>query len=446
MKNLIRRKFLAAVVALFALALASAACAVPVPTTQAAGKAVFTISDAAANMGAITSVTVTIDSVEVHEQGGAWATVSSSARTFDLMKLRASGTAQLLAETDLKAGSYDQLRLNVSRVVVSDASGEHEAKLPSNKLQMKGDLQVKADATATADFDFIADRSLHLTGEGRYIMAPVVQLETRAEATAEVQADSSVRVSAGRTTTDVEVGMDVDGNMDAGLGIALDAVLSVNGSGKVVQSKGQRVVTGTIKSVDAASGLVTITTNAGADVALHLAGDIPVKVNGTVKSASELAASQGSVVMAQFNAETGALTKIAVGSDAAARTESGAQVKIDSAITVAPAPRTPAPPATATPTSTPPATPAQARTATTATVQGTLKAVNLLAGTVTIAVQGGADVVLNLGQQTAIQANGSSSAPATLPAFLGSQASAEYDIQARTASRLQLTSQRTLLR
>lgn len=196
------------------------------------GRVVFTVTDAAADMSAVTSVMVTVDSVSVHSATEGWITVSSESRTFDLLKLKAEGSHELLADVNLKEETYQQLRLNILKVVVTDAEGEHEAKLPSGELKIVGDLEVKANSTSTASFDFIADESLHMTGNGEYILAPVVQLETKEDAEVEVKADKKVEVKGGKVKTNVKVGMDAEGNVGVGLGIPAKAALSI-GQGKI---------------------------------------------------------------------------------------------------------------------------------------------------------------------------------------------------------------------
>lgn len=201
-------------------------------TEEQEGRAVFTITDAAADMGTVTSVMVTVDSVRVHSETEGWVTVSSQAQTFDLLKLKAEGSQELLADVTLKEGTYQQLRLDIGKVIVVDDKGEHEAKLPSGELKIVGDLEVKANSTSTATFDFIADESLHVTGNGEYILAPVVQLETQTDAEVEVKADQKVEIKAGKVKTNVKVGMDADGNVGVGLGIPAKAKVSI-GQGKV---------------------------------------------------------------------------------------------------------------------------------------------------------------------------------------------------------------------
>ncbi len=205
---------------------------------KGSGRAVFTITDAAAEMGSVSSVKVTVDKVSVHSAAKGWVAVSSTPKTYDLMQLKAESKNELLADAKLEAGTYEQVRLDVSKVVVTDASGEHEAKLPSGELRIVGNLEVKANATSTATFDFIADESLHVTGNGKFIMAPVVKLETRENADVELQSGNKVVIKGGNVKTDVKVGMGLDGKVGVGIKIPADAELDLDSLG-VLKIKGK---------------------------------------------------------------------------------------------------------------------------------------------------------------------------------------------------------------
>lgn len=197
------------------------------------GRAVFAITDAAANMGAVTSVMVTVDGVKVHSETKGWITVSSTQKTYDLLKLKAEGKQELLADAQLDEGTYNQIRLDISKVVVTDAQGSHDAKLPSGELKINGNLVVGANSTSTANLDFIADESLHVTGNGKYIMAPVVQVETRENAYVEVKANNKVEIKSGKVKTNAKVGMDLNGNVGVGVKVPADVDISIDAAGAI---------------------------------------------------------------------------------------------------------------------------------------------------------------------------------------------------------------------
>ncbi|MBI2578949.1 MAG: DUF4382 domain-containing protein [Candidatus Aenigmarchaeota archaeon] len=200
----------------------------------AKGSVFFTMADAAADMGAVSSVVVTVDSVRAHSNTQGWITVSSETRTYDLMQLKAQSNQVLLAEAQLDPGTYQQVRLDVSKVVVTDAGGEHEARLPSGELKIVGQLIVEANKTSSVTFDFIADESLHVTGNGQYVFAPVVQLTTRHSADVDVRNTNNVQIRSGTVDTDTKVGMDINGNVGVGVKIDPNVVINVGADGKVI--------------------------------------------------------------------------------------------------------------------------------------------------------------------------------------------------------------------
>lgn len=369
-----------------------------VGTSPAKGEAVFAVSDAAADMGAVSDIELTIDGLRIRSEAGAWTTVNTGQQTFMLLDLRDRAAAELLARASLAAGSYDRLELQVSKAVVTDASGRHEAKIPGNKLQLEGEMEVQAGATATANFDFLADKSLHMTGNGQYIFAPVVLLETRRGVAVEVQANNEVKVTGGSISTRLETGMDVHGNVDAGLRIAPDAVLSLSASGTIVQTGGQALVSGTIKAVDITKGTVTILTQGGTEVTLSLANNTGIKVDGSAATAADLDDHVGARVNVEYNAATNAAASMAIGASAAARSEVGSNLN----------------------------------------VSGTIKSVDSARGSITLLTDAGIEVVLRTSQQSNISLDGSLlSGLLGLQSQVGANVEADYDARTGTITRLQ---------
>lgn len=215
------------------LSIALLACT-QAPGTQTAqeGRAVFTITDAAADMGTVSEVRVVVDEVRVHSESQGWITVTSDSQEFDLLELKAQGSQALLADASLAPDTYNQMRLDISQVTVVDDRGENEAKLPSGELKLQGELVVEENSTSTATFDFIADESLHVAGNGQYMMAPVVQVTTRTDAQVDASSRSNVEISGGNIVTDVKLGMGTDGNMAVGIQIPAAANINI-GSGVI---------------------------------------------------------------------------------------------------------------------------------------------------------------------------------------------------------------------
>jgi len=201
--------------------------------SQDGGRMVFAITDAAVQTGSISKIMVTVDSIEAHSTTRGWITVSSSAKTFDLLELKAQNKLEIMSDATVDTGNYDQVRMQISKVVVVDSQGEHEAKLPSNELKINTDLEVNQDKTATATFDFIVDESLHVTGNGKYILAPVIQLETRSDADVNLESDNEVKIQGGSVNSNKKVGMDAAGNVDVGLRVPSNARLDIDTDGKI---------------------------------------------------------------------------------------------------------------------------------------------------------------------------------------------------------------------
>lgn len=224
-----------------ALVLLVAGCLGPSQPPQGKGRVVVTMADAAADMGAVSSVKVTVDSVSVQSASAGWVTLNATPKTYDLLELKSSGQEALLAEARLDPGKYEQMRLKISKVVVTDANGTHEAKLPSGDLKIVGGFTVGPNSTSTATFDFVADESLHVTGNGQYILAPVIRVVTRENASAQVGSDGRVTISGGQIKVDLKVGMDEKGNLGTNLRIPADASVKIENGVIVVTPPGLNV-------------------------------------------------------------------------------------------------------------------------------------------------------------------------------------------------------------
>ena len=203
------------------------------------GKIVVTITDAAADINSVSSILVTIDNIEAHSSAKGWVTLSSDAKTYDLLELKSEDKAALLAEADVEEDSYDQIRLDISKVIVVDENGPNEAKLPSGEFKINTGLDVNKNEISTVNFDFKADESLHITGNGKYILAPVAEVETKNNAQVDIRSDNDVEISGGQTISKTKVGMDIDGNVGINIKVPASAKLSIDGSLIKIESDGE---------------------------------------------------------------------------------------------------------------------------------------------------------------------------------------------------------------
>lgn len=205
------------------------------------GQAVFSVTDAAMSIRNVNEVMLTVDKVEVQGAALGWVAVSNDTKRYNLLALNASGKAQVLANASLAAGKYQQVRLHVSDAAVSEKSGAvKHAKLPSGELKIVGGFTVATDTSASITFDFMADKSLHLTGQGQYIFAPVVKTEMRSDAQVVVAADGSVSVNGGNVEARTNAGMDIDGTVKANFVLDANSNLELVGGLIRLKAKGQR--------------------------------------------------------------------------------------------------------------------------------------------------------------------------------------------------------------
>lgn len=197
------------------------------------GRAVFSMTDAAADMGSVQKVNVTIDSVDAYSETNGWVRVNSQRREYDWLELKSQSKTVVLADAQLEEGSYSQVRMNVSKVTVTDANGVHEAKTPTREWVFDGQFTVESNTTSSAHFDFQADESVHVANDSSYVVAPVTVVETRDNASVNVQSSDRVIISGGSVRTSQTVGMDISGNIGVGIRIPVDAVIDVGITGLV---------------------------------------------------------------------------------------------------------------------------------------------------------------------------------------------------------------------
>lgn len=195
----------------------------------AQGQVIFSVTDAAANMESISQVNMKISKVEMHSLAGGWVTVSTAPRSYDLLELRDSSESKVLADIRTKAGTYDQVRLWVDSVAVTNKNGSVKtAKLPANEVTIASKVVVNENKTTSVNFDFLADKSLYATDKGEYIFAPVVKTESKSNATVSIGADGVVNIVGGTVDSSNSFGMDIDGAVRLDFMIDTERDLEIN--------------------------------------------------------------------------------------------------------------------------------------------------------------------------------------------------------------------------
>ena len=118
------------------------------------------------------------DTVSISDSGG-WQILSTTAKTYDLLALQ-NGVFTTIGEGTLPAGTYSQIRLKLgagSTVVVDGTT--YPLKVPSGMqsgLKLNGTFVVPAGGNTDVGLDFDASRSLHQTGNGQWMLKPVVRV------------------------------------------------------------------------------------------------------------------------------------------------------------------------------------------------------------------------------------------------------------------------------
>jgi hypothetical protein len=144
------------------------------------------------------AVLVTFSDVSAHRPGGegdGWAKVAfadaATTRTCDLKKLE--GAQDLLGVGTLTAGHYTQVRLTVTsaRIFFANAStsttpcaatiaapegASASLTIPSGEIKLNREFDVPEGGSTTMTLDFKGDASINQTGNGTYMMSPVISI------------------------------------------------------------------------------------------------------------------------------------------------------------------------------------------------------------------------------------------------------------------------------
>ena len=179
----------------------------------------------------------------MHNKNG-WITVSKTPKQYDLLKLYQQSITELLIDTRLEVGTYDQIRLLIEKILVVKKNGELiDAKLPSKELKINAQLLVSKNENAGVVFDFLTSKSLHTTGDGKYIFAPVISLETKSDVTIQNLPNNRVEIVGGISKFMANVGMNEEGNMKMDFIFEPYTELKiVNGAIKVVTQEEKNIV------------------------------------------------------------------------------------------------------------------------------------------------------------------------------------------------------------
>ncbi|AKG53241.1 hypothetical protein DGWBC_0562 [Dehalogenimonas sp. WBC-2] len=282
-KRILNRSVMICVIAIVAIVLPFGCSSGDESTTPTTGngEVYFTISDASTDLQSVTKYEVTIDKVEAHVEGGSWTVISTESKTYDLIQLKNQNQIMLVASSSIKAANYDRVRCNVAKATITDNTGVHQATLVKNTCEFDSRFEIKSDTKASVNLDFLADKCLYLTTDGKYVMATSIRCETRNSAQIQVSSNNEVQISGGQTQTNAHYGMGMDGMMKSGFELAADAALKIEGSAVVVIT-GQAMFYGTVSSVNIGSQTLTCARAGGSAMTLNFASSTQLLINGTL--------------------------------------------------------------------------------------------------------------------------------------------------------------------
>jgi hypothetical protein len=133
--------------------------------------------------GGFEAINLVVREVSIHRAGGAgWEVIQSGTATYDLLQLR-NGLFATLGVAPVPAGHYTQIRLKLdpgSNVVVDGVA--HPLFIPSGEqsgYKLVGEFDVPADDSVEVIVDLDGARSIHETGNGRYMLRPTARIAVR---------------------------------------------------------------------------------------------------------------------------------------------------------------------------------------------------------------------------------------------------------------------------
>lgn len=172
-------------ISFFAVSLMWVCFACDVNDTSQTGRIKVTLTDAPANYEA---VWIEVESVMIHKNGeenengddedSGWIIITDESRRINLLDLR-NGNEITLSEVELQTGTYSQLRLILGDVNEVMVDGEtHNLITPGAQqtgLKVNINAEIETDETFNLLIDFDVAQSIVLTGNGMYILKPVLR-------------------------------------------------------------------------------------------------------------------------------------------------------------------------------------------------------------------------------------------------------------------------------
>ena len=232
--------------------------------TEIKGNIVVSFTDATTDIQNVTDISMNVNKVELYSQTHGWVTVSADRLQYQLLQLHAKGQTKVYATAQIPADTYSSARITLAGVVVKTKNGLNKtAAVPNNSLTIQGNVVVQANKTASLKFDVLADKSTHVTAKGDYVFAPVIEVESRSNASVNTSNDGIVIINGGSIDTNSTVGMDVDGSLKTNFQLNANVKLDIDASGviNVIGATGGILKTNGAGNATTSSGTINGTLN-----------------------------------------------------------------------------------------------------------------------------------------------------------------------------------------
>ena len=122
----------------------------------------------------ISQVAVHYGGTDQNDTNGTWITVVNETQTFDLIELQ--DATEVLGGVELTAGWYTQIRLYVDNALATIEGVQYDLKISSKNVKLITPFMVQDNETLTLTLDFDVQKSVHETGNGKYIMKPTIKV------------------------------------------------------------------------------------------------------------------------------------------------------------------------------------------------------------------------------------------------------------------------------
>ena len=193
---------------------------------------VFSISDSPPlNASIVSAVNVTVSNMSVHSAStGKWYAVLNTPETFNLAAL--NNISQLVAASNITKGAYDELKLEVSNVTATVNGTTSNVFIPTGDIIIPGAIDISGNGTSWVNLDVNLAESLHMTGSGKMVMLPVINIYQSSNAIIGISNKGMLEVKDhGREHLNVTVGMGLNGSIGEGAQVGEGAEVEIETHG-----------------------------------------------------------------------------------------------------------------------------------------------------------------------------------------------------------------------